>query len=379
MEMNKMQATRIAWNFVENSSDLTEILIYDTIADKKSYNWWTEKEGTEVTPLSFRTEINAITTPKICIRINSGGGDVFAAEAIRTAILEKRQSGTEVKCKVDALCASAAVGIASACETIDISSSSYFMIHDPEIFNYGYYNNSELGQIIDMLGKVKQGIINAYAKKTGKNKQEIADLMTAETWYTGDEAVKEGFCDNLMFENADETEEGPIQNVVNYCFDYYKKMPEALKNRCMPAGSNGFLNISNNKTIEKGRNAMGNEVIKTADDLKAAYPEITAQIINDAVTKERARIQGIENIALPGYDSIINTAKFDNPINAGEVAALIIAEQKKQAENYISSREDDVKNSSLEDVGTTLLEGTKGNNGGNVVDAVIDKMFPANK
>ena len=378
MAKNNLTINRIAWNFVQANADLTEILIYDVIADKQSYNWWTDEKGTEVTPKLFREEINKVTTQKICVRINSGGGDVFAAEAIRTAILENRQAGKTITCKVDGFCGSAAVGIAAACESIAISSSSYFMIHDPAVYAYGYYNVADLGKVIEMLNKIKQGIINAYAKKTGKDKTEISDLMTQETWYTGDEAVENGFCDELMFEEMNT--DNSVQNAVNamaFNVQLYHNMPTSLLNRCSPHPDGGFSNTFTSKPIKESVTNM--EEIKTIDQLQAAYPELTQQIANSAALAERTRIKDIEDMALDGFESIVNAAKFEKPVAAADVALQIVAEQKKQGGNYLAGRETDVQDSNLNNVGTSSQEGANGGNGNNPFDAAIDKVLPATK
>ncbi len=77
----------------------------------------------------------------------------------------------------------------------------------------------------------------------------------------------------------------------------------------------------------------GIEKITTVDGLKAAFPDLTRQIEDAATTAERKRIQDIEDVALAGYESIVNDAKFNNPIAAGDVAKAIVAAQKKQGRN----------------------------------------------
>lgn len=368
---------KIAWNFVQSDLGLTEIFIYDSIADKQSYNWWTDEKGTEVTPMLFKEELNKVTTSNICVRINSGGGDVFAAEAIRTAIMEKRQEGKKVTCKIDGFCGSAAVGICAACEHSAISSSAYFMIHDPEFYTYGYYNISDLGKCVEMLSTIKQGIINAYAKKIGKDKKEISDLMTRETWYTGDEAVEAGFCDELMFEEVG-TQIGnaskAIVNSVSLDLTRFPNMPISLLNRLAGYTPNDFTNITTNAQKESVKKME----IKTVDELKTAYPKFSAKIAEDATNAERKRIQDIEDVALNGYETIVNAAKYENPIAAGDVAKAIVAEQKKQGSNYLDSRKTDADSSGVNKTGNSGQEAVADGEI-NQFDAAIDKLYPAMK
>ena len=55
-------------------------------------------------------------------------------------------------------------------------------------------------------------------------------------------------------------------------------------------------------------------------------------------------------MALAGYESIVNDAKFNNPIAAGDVAKAIVAAQKKQGGTYIKNRDDDAQKSGAGDV-----------------------------
>ena len=81
------------WNINLIDNDNADVLIYDEIAMKTSQDFWTGAEGTEVTPKAFRDDLEGIMANNICVRINSGGGDVFAAESIATAIKDERAKG----------------------------------------------------------------------------------------------------------------------------------------------------------------------------------------------------------------------------------------------------------------------------------------------
>ena len=61
------------WQFRNQAADSAELLLYGDISDS---SWW----GDEVTPKTFADELNALgTLTSLTVRINSGGGDVFAA------------------------------------------------------------------------------------------------------------------------------------------------------------------------------------------------------------------------------------------------------------------------------------------------------------
>lgn len=352
-----------------------ELILYGDIA---SETWW----GDEVTPRQFTEELDALgAVPEIVVRINSGGGDVFAANAIYTRL---KDNAAKITVKIDGWAASAATIVAMAGDVIEIPGNGVFMVHDPSMGLLGYFNEADLVKLTDEIKVIKQSIVNGYALKTGKPADEIASIMAAETWYDGKQAVEAGFCDKLMFEDAETTVENGAKIVVNSVsldLNRYPNMTISLLNRLTARTPGGFSNTITQNTPKRSEESMdGIKDIKTVDGLKAAFPDLTKQIEEAAVDAERKRIQDIEDVALAGFETIVNDAKFMNPISAGDVAKAIVAEQKKQGGKYIQDRDDDAVKSGAGKVGAGgQREGMGGDDGADDVDAAIDKLFPETK
>lgn len=352
-----------------------ELILYGDIA---SETWW----GDEVTPRQFTEELDALgAVPEIVVRINSGGGDVFAANAIYTRL---KDNAAKITVKIDGWAASAATIVAMAGDVIEIPGNGVFMVHDPSMGLLGYFNEADLVKLTDEIKVIKQSIVNGYALKTGKPADEIASIMAAETWYDGKQAVEAGFCDKLMFEDAETTVENGAKIVVNSVsldLNRYPNMTISLLNRLTARTPGGFSNTITQNTPKRSEESMdGIKDIKTVDGLKAAFPDLTKQIEDAAVYAERKRIQDIEDVALAGFETIVNDAKFKNPISAGDVAKAIVAEQKKQGGKYIQDRDDDAVKSGAGKVGAGgQREGMGGDDGADDVDAAIDKLFPETK
>ena len=352
-----------------------ELILYGDIA---SETWW----GDEVTPRQFTEELDALgAVPEIVVRINSGGGDVFAANAIYTRL---KDNAAKITVKIDGWAASAATIVAMAGDVIEIPGNGVFMVHDPSMGLLGYFNEADLVKLTDEIKVIKQSIVNGYALKTGKPADEIASIMAAETWYDGKQAVEAGFCDKLMFEDAETTVENGAKIVVNSVsldLNRYPNMTISLLNRLTTRTPGGFSNTITQNTPKRSEESMdGIKDIKTVDGLKAAFPDLTKQIEEAAVDAERKRIQDIEDVALAGFETIVNDAKFKNPISAGDVAKAIVAEQKKQGGKYIQDRDDDAVKSGAGKVGAGgQREGMGGDDGADDVDAAIDKLFPETK
>jgi ATP-dependent Clp protease protease subunit len=86
-----------------------------------------------------------------------------------------------------------------------MSPVGYLMIHNPATQIMGEVSDLERG--IEMLGEVKEGIINSYQKKTGLSRTKIAKMMDAETYLNAKAAVKLGFADGVLYGDVDDAEE----------------------------------------------------------------------------------------------------------------------------------------------------------------------------
>lgn len=135
----------------------------------------------------------------LTIRINSPGGDVFAANAMKQAIAEYDGSVTAI---VDGLAASAASVIAVACEKVIMAPGSMMMIHKAWTFAVG--NADDMKQLGKILDKTDTGISQAYAAKADGEASHFLALMKAETWFTADEAVEEGLADEALPEAVEQ-------------------------------------------------------------------------------------------------------------------------------------------------------------------------------
>jgi ATP-dependent protease ClpP protease subunit len=124
------------------------------------------------------------------LSLHSPGGEVFDGWAIYNAL--KRHEG-EVTVKVEGLAASMASVIAMAGDRVTMPENSYLMIHNPWSVAVG--DAGEMREVADLLEKLGDGIVGAYAKRAGMDEDEVRTLMDAETWLTGREAVEMGFAD----------------------------------------------------------------------------------------------------------------------------------------------------------------------------------------
>lgn len=185
----------------ETQETVTErtLFLNGTIAEE---SWFDD----DVTPQIFKDELNS-GSGDITVWINSPGGDCIAAAQIYNMLMDYKGN---VTVKIDGIAASAASVIAMAGTKVLVSPVSMLMIHNPMTVAYG--NSAEMQKAIDMLGSVKDSILNAYEIKTGLSRTKLSHLMDAETWMDANKAIELGFADELMQRSA-ATDEIPVPQV----------------------------------------------------------------------------------------------------------------------------------------------------------------------
>ncbi|MGY2051690.1 head maturation protease, ClpP-related [Methylobacterium sp. JK268] len=143
-----------------------------------------------IDPQAFVRDLAAVEAATIHLRLNSPGGDVFAARAMKTAL---EQHPARVVAHVDGLAASAASFLMLAADEIAIAEGAFVMIHEPWSLALG--TAAEMRASADLLDKVGAAIAADYQRRTGRSGEEVAAWMRAETWFSADEAVAAGFAD----------------------------------------------------------------------------------------------------------------------------------------------------------------------------------------
>ncbi len=157
------------------------------------FSWFED----EITPKKFKDDLYRVGQGgPITIRMHSGGGEVFAAAAIRAMLIDYPG---HITVKIMGLAASAAVAIALAGDEIQIFDTAYMMIHNPGYqLLIGYMTADVLRKYSEELDLFREGLINAYETRTKIDRAELASMMDAETWMTGQQAVDLGFADQLI-------------------------------------------------------------------------------------------------------------------------------------------------------------------------------------
>ena len=165
---------------------MNELYIFDVIGED-FFGDGASAKGVKATLETFDK------TQPILVRLNSPGGNVFDAVAIKS-MLDSWLAGVDVR--VDGLAASAASYVAMAGRTVSMAKGAMMMVHDPWSIVVG--NAADMEREANLLKKVAGQLAQAYAYKTGKDEEEMRAIMAAETWYTADEAIEAGLADAIV-------------------------------------------------------------------------------------------------------------------------------------------------------------------------------------
>jgi ATP-dependent Clp endopeptidase proteolytic subunit ClpP len=130
------------------------------------------------------------------IEINSPGGSVFDGYTIYNEIRSLRERGVVVNARITGMAASMASVIAMAASKVLMASHARMMIHDASA---GISGNAEaMRRHAELLDSISADLANIYAERTGKDVEEIRDMMKKETWMNAQQAIDNGFADEVF-------------------------------------------------------------------------------------------------------------------------------------------------------------------------------------
>lgn len=168
------------------SNDESTINIYDIVGE----DFWT---GNGMTSKVVSSILRKNKGKPVTVNINSPGGDFFEGLAIYNLL---KEHDSDITVRIVGIAASAASIIAMAGDTVKIAESGFIMIHN--VWTVCVGNKDNMRECMDTLTKFDESSVGIYAKKTGMDSNDIADMMAAETWISGADAVENGFATGFL-------------------------------------------------------------------------------------------------------------------------------------------------------------------------------------
>ena len=149
------------------------------------------------------------------VLLNSGGG--YAAEGAAIHAILAAHPG-DVAIDVIGIAASAASLIAMAGKRITMRAGAVMMIHDPLNITIG--NSADHAKTIEELEVYARAYARVYAARARISEARAREIMVAETWYDGPQAVAARF--------ADAVDSAAAAPFASYGYDNYRHAARAM-------------------------------------------------------------------------------------------------------------------------------------------------------
>ncbi len=245
------------------------------------------------------------------IEINSPGGYVVYGCEMANAI---KNSKAHLIAHVTGMAASMASVIACACDEIVMEEASFMMIHDP--WGYTEGNADEMRKHAALLDQMKEVCMGFYLGKFSRSKEELAELMSTETWYTGNECLENGLKCTVV--------KSDLKAAACVAENHFKSMPEAaqqfLRVSALTAEQQALVDAARAeqakadapkpdeaKTVDwearyKGASTKINELQATIAASAADYKSLQSQLDQSRTDLESAKAE-IEQLKAKAEDS----------------------------------------------------------------------------
>lgn len=273
---------------------------------------------------------DSITT--IRVLVDSPGGSVWDAVHIANALKRQRDElGRNVEADIEAIAASAATIITSACNPVRMPANALMMVHNPWGVAIGDANlMREMGDVLD---KVRNTIVATYQWLVSKSDAELQTLMDATTWMEADEAVEHGFATEI----AQPVEAAAATHLNGEALEHIGEIPE--KYRAFFAfdedgdGADGDSDEDGSGEEDPPEDEDGDDVAGDNDSGQVSQPETDEGEPDAGASKEpseektmtdeekkaaakaakleRARIQGITEAAATAVRAGLDQARVD--------------------------------------------------------------------
>ena len=325
---------------MSEEADTAEVSLYGQIVENMPKWWkWSEEDKSAAEFKKAIDDVKNSGATKLLLRINSPGGVCTEAVAMRSIL--SNAGFDEINIRIEGMCASAATTIATIPDAhVSIAEGSEYMIHNPWTLAIGSANDLE--HTVERLRNIEQMSRGFYMKRTGQSEEQIKEWMDAETWFTAQQAVENGFADEILSAEAPAaacatSREMAVMNSL------YKSVPQAvaLRAEVEPEIRNDSYGCpvagSPTEYIGEEENVMELENL-TLDQLREGNPALFEQVQQGAVDAERERLSDIDALTVPGYEDMAEKAKADGT-SAMEFQKQLVAAMKQKGKDFLAARQ----------------------------------------
>lgn len=363
-----IEINRRFYSMASIGEDAAEITMYGEIHKTRPKDYWTGEpiSGPFILQDEFLQDLNEVVNAgakTLTLRMDSLGGDAGASITIHNRIKELSQSGVKVTCIVDGVAMSGGSLIMCAADRVIVNPSSLVMIHKCWSFVFGAYNADDLRSLAKDNDAWDKAQIKIYSEKSGKSDTVLSHMMSETTYMVGQEAIDQGFADELSDEEGVPVAASADRNSIfvrgnQFHLNRGVKAPDYLP--LVTAARADVINQQNQNN--KGGTPMASNLeelrvenpgLATQDEneVRAAVATDNASVSASATEAERNRIQEIDEIAHLFDEATVREAKYGkNPCTAQEMAFRAAQKAAKTGTNFMANAKADYKASGAANV-----------------------------
>lgn len=318
--------------------DGVAIIALDGVIAKRA-NLFSQISGgvsTELVGRDFKTALADPSVHSIILSIDSPGGTVDGTISLADLV---GASTKPVAALASGTMASAAYWIGSAASQIYITDATTIVGSIGVVATHTDVSKAQAAQGVKTTeiaaGKYKR-IASSYEPLTKEGRQTIQDQVdytyalfvdaVARQRGVSTDKVLSDMADGRIFIGQQAIDAGLVDGVST--LDALVAQLNQARTSGAPtarrASGNHSAGVAQNPTTFKGA-AMP----ITREQLAAEAPDVLAAIQTEGASAERARIQAIEAVAVPGHEALISALKFDGKSTAGDAALAVLSAEKQ--------------------------------------------------
>lgn len=309
--------------------------------------------GWDITASQLNEQLASAGGEAVELVISSPGGLVGEALEMFNALRNYQGHTTAI---LSGYVMSAASYLLMACNARVAEDNAVVMIHNAqggvmgdhrEVAKYGAY----LQGLTEMLAR-------AYAKITGKTMADLRGLMNDETFYFGEQIVKNGFAERLIEAQDQEADSTAAEFMARAAMESMAAKMATDSARVTADMNRAMAMVRALPTPKTGETTMDLKTLKEkhpelvaaiADETKESMAAVVDQARAEGQSKgselERQRIAGVRAQAIPGHEQLIETMAFDGKSTAADAALAIVGAEKtlrQQAEQRLKDEANQV-------------------------------------
>ena len=290
---------------MQAGSDTAELLIYSEIC---APGWkWSYDDKTAADFDRALKDAREKGAMKLTVRINSPGGDVCQAMAMRGMLMHA--DFEEITVAIEGMCASAAtlLGMLPNVHVTMLEGSEY-MIHNPMTGCWGQARDLEAA--VQRLRNTESEVCSIYAARSGQSEEQIRSWMDAETWFTAGGAHSAGFVDEVI--SAEPMVASASPAMMEAMRAIYAHIPDSIREEHISNGKPQETSAAGKPTEHNDRHEEERQVElnqATMENLREENPSLLESIMQAGANAERERMQEIDDMTEPGFEAMAAEAK----------------------------------------------------------------------